>query len=73
MNKMPRHLDRSPLQRRTQHFIRRQRERRISCQEVLMALAYGHRHEHGDFTYFYSRGLFLVVNLDGYLVTAYWL
>jgi len=66
-------LDSTPLQRRTQHFLQRQRERRINCQQVLTALHFGHRHEYGGFVYFYSRGLFIVADQRGNLVTAYWI
>ena len=73
MNTTPMTLDSAPLQKRTQHFLQRQRERRISCQDVLTVLHYGHRHEHGGFVYFYSRGLFIVADQHGNLVTTYWL
>ena len=73
MTTTPQTLDSAPLQKRTQHFLQRQRERRISCQDVLTALHFGHRHEYGGFVYFYSRGLFIVADQRGNLVTAYWI
>jgi hypothetical protein len=65
--------DQERLAKRTYHFKLRQRERRISCQDVLMTLRYGHRHEHEGFIYFYSRGLYIVADCREKLVTAYWL
>lgn len=65
--------DQALLCKRTSHFKQRQRERNITCQDVLTVLRFGHRHEHGRFVYFYSRGLFLVSDRRGNLVTAYWL
>jgi hypothetical protein len=65
--------DQKLLAKRTHHFKKRQYDRRISSQDVLMTLRYGHRHEHRGFAYFYSRGLYIVADLRGNLMTTYWL
>lgn len=64
--------DQKLLARRTYHFKLRQRERCISCQAVLMTLRFGLRHEHSNFVYFYLRGLLIVADRYGNLVTAYY-
>lgn len=65
--------DQERLAKRTRHFKLRQRERRISCQDVLMTLRYGHRHEHEGSIYFYLRGLYIIADCRENLVTTYWL
>ena len=70
---MTQNSDQELLAKRTYHFKRRQQKRRISCQNVLTTLRFGHRHEHGGFVYFFLRGLFIVADWRGNLVTTYWL
>ena len=65
--------DQDLLRKRTFHFLQRQRERRIPCHDVLITLRFGHRHQHNGYSHFYSRGLYVIADRRGNLVTTYWL